>query len=402
MPTITATEFARLDEARRLQVERYRTAYFKREHALPPDTDAGISRQWLRVKMGALDCLIPVGTLTKWAATFGESAPVSFDLVKSFVTISRGTSRIKAFVVNVLYNDKGDAFAEGFTPIAPLNPPVLLSVTPDNTLAVELPDLAEELAILRAETTSNRRQVNREKAISKARKQLKDAQNQLDKHTQEATEARAVIDSMTLRQAIAFARRCVDARRLYRAALANPQTAPEWLPLTYETGCTKWDEDGQKAVPLPPTNTLNDYREYAAALDLAEKAVAAYKPRMQWPSFVKYRAERLGISLAAYKKANPEDATAVCGPAFDRLKEARRKAFDSLSYFIGDRFKEYCTAQGLPDCLASKWFEPYNHPRAYSRARLLLKSWPALRSDLEGKVSEANAALDRAEAMPER
>jgi len=401
MPTITATEFARLDEARRLQVERYRTAYFKREKELPPDTDAGISRQWLRVKLGALDCLIPVGMLTKWAATFGESAPISFDIIKPFVTISRGTSRIKAFVVNVLYNDKGEGFAEGFTPIAPLNPPVVLSVTPDNTLAVELPDLAEELAILRAETTSNRRQVNREKAIAKASKQLKDARGKLNEATQEAAEAQAVIDSMTLGQAITFARRCIHARRLYRAALANPQTAPEWLPLTYSREF--WNVATQTG-DTETRQTAPDWREYAAALDLAEKAVAAYKPRMQWPSLVKYRAERLGISLAAYKKANPEDATAIYGPAFDRLKEARRKAFDSLSYFIGDRFKEYCTAQGLPgECLASKWFDVHQQGiAAYSRARLLLKSWPALRSDLEGKVSEANAALDRANAMPER
>ena len=388
-PTITASDFARLNEARRLQVERYRTAYFKREKALPADSDPGVNRQWLRVKLGTLDRCVPVGTLAAWSATFAESAPLSFDLAGPFVTVKRGTSSIKLFTLNVMYDDKGQGFAEGITPITPLNPPVLLSVTPDNTLALELPDLGEELKTLRAETTSNRKQIAREKAIAKARKLVGDAQNKLAKANREAIEAQAVIDSMTPAQAAAQAREYLTARRLYNAALANPQTAPAWLPLSY-------NKDGESRKTAP------DYAELAAALDLAQAALDAYKPRMHWPSFIKYRAERLGISLAAYKKANPEDATAVYGPAFDRLKESNKKTIDRLTYFIRDRFAEYCAAQRLPECLSSTYFDQYNHPRAYSRARLLLKAWPAMRHDLEWTLTEANATLEQAEAMPER
>lgn len=398
-PTITASDFARLNEARRLQVERYRTAYFKREKALPRDDDPGVNRQWLRVKLGTLDRCVPVGTLAVWSATFAESAPLSFDLAGPFVTVKRGTSSIKLFTLPVIHDGKGNSFAEGITPITPLSPPVLLTVTPDNALALELPDLAEELKALRAETTSNRKQIAREKAIAKARKMVKDARERLEKATQEAAEAQAVIDSMTPAQAAAFARRCLATRRLYNAALANPQTVPAWLPKVYvreffNCATQKGDEETRQTAP--------DYMAYAADLANAQAALAAYKPRMQWPSYADSLAREAGMSLAAWKRANPDRACPIIGPAFDRLKEARNKAFDNLKWFIYHRFGEYCTAQGLPDCLASPDMSQYCQPRAYSRARLWLKAWPALRFDLEGKLTEANAALERAEAMPER
>lgn len=169
MPTITPAEFAKLNEVRRLQVERYRTAHFKREGSLPSDSDAAIDPQWLRVKLGEIDRCIPVKTLTAWARTFGDSQALSFEL-NGVVTVKRGTSRLRLFTASVMYDDKGAGFREGATPIAPLDSPVTLTEGPDGSLAVSVPDIAAELSTLRAETTANRKQLAKERAITKARK----------------------------------------------------------------------------------------------------------------------------------------------------------------------------------------------------------------------------------------
>ncbi len=394
MFTITATDFARLEEARRLQVERYRTAYFKREGTLPPDTDCALEREWLRVVVGEQDCCLPIGTLTKWGKTFGETAPLSIS-INGKVTVKRGTSSISLFTLPV-ETGKGFHFRSGCT--TALDAPIPLTVT-NGALIPELPDLSAELATLRAETTANRKQVNREKAIAKARKIEREALDTLAKASGEASEAKAIVDGMTLKQAVSHARACLNARRLLHSTFANVGTLPAWLPLTFQESVYEWDETkGEHADKVSTLDTLPAWREYANPYQTARAALEEYKPRLQWPSYVESLASEAGLSVATYKRANPDRARPIYGPTFDKLKESERKALDKLKIFTRARFREYLTAQGLPDCLASEYGWQVEQARAYSRARLLLSTWEQRRADLESRAFEATKAREGAEA----
>lgn len=384
-PTITALDFARLDEARRLQVERYRTAYFKREGALPSDSDPAIDRAFLRVALGPLDCLIPVAMLTAWGKTFGEAAPLSFDLSPGSLTVSRGTSRLRVFASRVEYDDKGNGYRTTDTRKAETLPaPVVLTVTPGNAITLCVPDLAEELKTLRAETTANRKAVNREKAIAKAKRAEREAVDDLARDSDEAAKAQAVLDSMTLRQAISAAKRCRAAMRDYRAALAEPFTAPAWLPPSFTVSRYEWCEQAQDHVDKVSTvDTLTAWGEHVATYRAALDALAAYKPRLSWPSYVESLAKEAGQSLAAYKRANPNRAFPIRGPQFDKLTDAKRQAFRALDSFVSCRCSEYLREQGHGE---------------YRRARRLLSTWDQRRADLESRVFEARKGRERAEA----
>lgn len=377
-PTITALDFARLDEARRLQVERYRTTYFKREGSLPSDSDPAIDRAFLRVALGPLDCLIPVDMLAKWGKTFGEAAPLSFDLSPGSLTVTRGTSRLRVFASRVEHTDKGIAFRSGCT--VPLDAPVVLTVTPGNTVALCVPDLGEELKALRAETTANRKAVNREKAIAKAKRAEREAVDTLARDSEQAEQAQAVVDSMTLRQAIAAAKRCRAAMRDYRAALVAPFTAPAWLPPSFTV--TEWDSAAQDDISKT-VDTLTAWGEHVATYRAALDALAAYKPRLSWPRYTESLAKEAGQSLAAYKRANPDRAFAIRGPQFDKLTDAKRQAFRALDSFVSCRCSEYLREQGHGE---------------YRRARRLLSTWPQRKADLESRVFEARNAREKAEA----
>jgi hypothetical protein len=72
---IPAREFARLVEARQLQIERYRTRVFRESGELPSESDPAVDREWLAVKPanGAARC-IRIGLLARWARTFDAIA----------------------------------------------------------------------------------------------------------------------------------------------------------------------------------------------------------------------------------------------------------------------------------------------------------------------------------------
>ncbi len=383
MFTITPAEFAKLTEARRLQVERYRTAFFKREGLLPTDTDPNINPQWLRVKLGDLDKCIPVGILTQWAHTFEDGQALQVEL-NGRMTVRRDSSRLSLWVHPVAHDDKGNAYMgrlpDWRSKAAPLDSPVELIPTPGGSLSVSLPDQSTELATLKAETTAARKQLAKERAIAKARKVEKEKREQLERATSEANEAQAVIDSMTLKQAVSYARKCLSAARSYRAALVAPFPAPAWLPPTFEQ--TRWDVDTQDDK-TETVSTATALRERVSAYQATLDALAQYKPRLSWPSYTASLAREAGMSLAAFKKANPDRAFKTYGPTFDKLKEAKRAAFQALERFLESRCTAYLTA---------------NHYREYNRARRLLATWPQRRADLESQVREATQTRERAEA----
>lgn len=245
-------------------------------------------------------------------------------------------------------------------------------------------------------TKDERKAEAKKKRMEAAARKVSEATAAFNRATEEANEAQEVIDKMSLADAIAFAKRCRDARRLYRAAMSQPKTAPEWLPKTYPSLGLRVDEEGNYEGEYD-IQTLPAYLEYVAALSDAEKAVTEYKPRMHWPSYAADLASKANMSLAAWKRANPDYSHKVYGPAFDRLKETEGRALTALINFIENRFGEYLEAQNLPKCLGSKWFSgSYSEHRPYSRARLTIRAWPAIKLDLESRVSEATLVFKKA------
>lgn len=392
MFTITPAEFAKLSEARHLQVERYRTAYFKREGALPSDTDPAINPQWLRVKLGELDKCIPVGILSKWANTFPETHALGIEL-NGRVTIERETravngktstgqalaSRLSLLTHSIVFDDKEAAYM-GSLPnyrhqAAPLDSPVELTPTPGGSLLVSVPDQSAELATLRKETTATRKRLTQERALEKGRKAERNAREQLKQENERAAEAQALIDGMTFKQAITYARKCLSAARSHRAALVEPFPLPAWFPPTFEVSLYEWNEAKQEhGERLETRDTGEAWRGLVAAYQATLDTLAAYKPRLNWPSYVASLASKAGMSLAAYKRANPDRAFKTYGPTFDKLKEAKRAAFRSLESFLESRCTAYLTA---------------NHHRAYTRARQLLSTWPQRCADLQSQIREA-------------
>jgi len=245
-------------------------------------------------------------------------------------------------------------------------------------------------------TKDERKAEAKKKRMKAAARKVREAKTALNRATEEANEAQAVIDKMSLADAIAFAKRCRDARRLYRAAMGRPKNAPAWLPKTYPSLSLRTDEDGNYEGEYD-IQTFPAYLEYVAALSEAEKAATEYKPRLHWPSYAADLARKANMSLAAWKKANADYSHKVYGPAFDRLKETEGRALTALINFIENRFGEYLEAQNLPKCLGSKWFSgSYSEHRPYSRARLILRAWPAIKLDLESQLNEAALAFEKA------
>lgn len=188
---------------------------------------------------------------------------------------------------------------------------------------------------------------------------------------------------MTLRQAVDFAKRCRDANRAYRLALVAPFPAPAWLPPTFTENRYEWNAETCEGADVETVrDTVAAWGEHVAAYQTTESALQAYKPRIQWPSYVASLAKEAGLSLAAYKRANPDRGFPIRGPQFDKLKEAKRVAFNRLDSFLTGRCTAYLTA---------------HHYRAYSRARLLLRTWPQRRDDLESQIRESTATREHAE-----
>jgi hypothetical protein len=176
--------------------------------------------------------------------------------------------------------------------------------------------------------------------------------------------------------------------------LKTPTVAPAWLLPTCERDY--FDVEAQ-AGATETVNTRDLYLSYIASVAFAQSALDDYKPRLSWPSYVASLAERDGISVAAWKRANPDRAFKTYGPAFDKLKETKKRATDALNRFLERCFGEYCEANNLPKDLSSSWFSAQGADICpYSRARLHLRDWPARREDLESRLHEAQAALEKA------
>jgi hypothetical protein len=384
LTTITSREFCRLNEARQLQIERYRTAYFKREGELPKDDDPAISRHWLRVLINGQDRCIPVKLLTAWAKTFDTDTPLTFNLAPNGVlVVKRGTSSLKLFTAAPMYDDKGrawltaaDSTVRGF----PAELPDAIPLIADNgTIRLDLPDVTAELAALARETTSNRKTVAHEKALAKARKAEKTTLDALNRHTEEATAAQAVIDKQTLAEAVAFARRCLAARRVFRASLDALDTLPGWLPATYQDEVYVPSTETEEGQFKPCTvDAAAEWRELVAVYQSARAAREAYKPR-QGGRVARWRPSR-----------HKRPATKL-----DRLIEAETKARDTLTQFLSARYREHLATLGLPDSLASDdkfgaW-SVLSGCQIYTRARQLLRTWPQRRDDLQSAYNEAVA-----------
>lgn len=233
----------------------------------------------------------------------------------------------------------------------------------------ELADMVTETAT--TSTLAERKADAKSKRIDKTRKAEREAVDRLARATTEAEQARAVVDSMTYREAVASAKRCRAAMRDYRAGLVEPFAAPGWLPVSFASEV--WDSTAQDYVSKT-LETVTVWGEYVAAYRAADLALQAYKPRIQWPSYVASLADEAGMSLAAYKRANPDRGFPIRGPQFDKLKEAKRQAFRALESFLDSRCTAYLNENGH---------------RAYSRARSHLATWEQRKADLESQAFEA-------------
>ncbi len=380
--TITPREFARLDEARHLQVERYRTAYFKREGELPKDDDPAISRRWLRVLLSGQDRCIPVKLLTDWANTFEDTQLIVITLCPNgLLVIKRGTSRLTVPTVGAqIEGGKGYAHLGAIMEL----PEAIPLAVEGSSIRVDLPDIAAELAALAKETTGNRKVVAKAKAIKRTTKAEKAALDTLTRHTQNVEQAQAVIDGQTLAEAVAFARRCLAARRVFVASLATLETRPAWLPATYAGEVYEWDEAEQGHRTKPATvDAVAQWGELSAALTTARTERETYKPRQ-------------GGRIARWHPNKRRAPTKG-----DKLAEAEQRAERALAGFLSARYRDHLATLGLPDSLATdsgySW-SVLHGVQAYSRARLLLRTWPARCADLTSLHAEAVAAREAAEA----
>jgi hypothetical protein len=243
-------------------------------------------------------------------------------------------------------------------------------------------------------TPEDRKAEAKKKRVESAMTKVKEAKKRFEEATEQANEAQSVLDRTTLEEAVSFARKCLAARRLYRNTLENPTVAPDWLLPTCERDY--FDAEAQ-AWATETVSTQDAYISYVASVTFAQSALDDYKPRLSWPSYVASLASEAGMSLAAYKKANTDKAFKTYGPAFDKLKEVKKRATDALNRFIEKCFGEYCEANNLPKNLSSSWFNAQGADICpYSRARLHLRDWPARREDLESRLNEAQAALEKA------
>ncbi len=382
--TITPREFARLDEARHLQVERYRTAFYRQAGELPRDDDPNCSRRWLRVLLAGQDRCVPVGLLTQWANTFDDAQPLSLALsvmpgscADGLLTISRGTSRLRVPTVSTqIEGGKGYAYLGGIMEL----PEAIPLIPEGDTIRLDLPDIAAELAALARETTGNRKTVAKAKAIKRTTKAEKAALDTLTRATEDAAAAQAVIDGQTLPEAIAYARRCLAARRVFRDSLAALETRPAWLPATYAGEA--WD--AETATHTPCTHdTAEQWAELVALYVAARTECETYKPRQ-------------GGRVAHWRPNKRKAATKG-----DKLAEAEKRARSDLAFFLGARYREHLATLGLPDSLAladaCAW-SVLHGVQTYSRARLLLRTWPARCAELTSLHAEAVAAREAAEA----
>lgn len=285
MSNITHLQFTRLVKARHLQIERYRTEYFKQHNENPSAGEPEMDRSRLFVKLRDDAFILPISIMEKWAKTFGEETPISFDYVRGLATIvlKRNTSTLRTYIYGPDYDAQGNAFLRnekrGYGAVYKLDKPIELkeSIGTPNYLTVEDIDIEGELAKLKAQSKDNRKVEARNKAIAKANSALKEAKARLAEATESAEKAQAIIDGQTLKQAIAYSRACLKARRLYRATLDNPSLLKKWALPTFERA-ESYNHDTGKAVYVE-RDTVVEFQDYVNALAMAEMNLSAYKPR---------------------------------------------------------------------------------------------------------------------------
>ncbi len=213
-------------------------------------------------------------------------------------------------------------------------------------------------------TAGERKAANHAKKLDKAKREYAVVKKELDKRTKEANDAMAIV-AQPLKRAIKEARTYLSVMRARRAYENDPTIFPSWMPETCER--SHFDCETQASV----TKT-HKTREIHAAM-LAELNAAI-------------------VDRDAYKPHKTRFGTPILGPKWDKLTGAIDGKRRNLLHFMESQFKEYVKANDWPDNLRFGWLV-----RPYSRARLLLKGWPALRDELTSKVTEARARLDKLE-----
>ncbi len=260
-----------------------------------------------------------------------------------------------------------------------LGPPIRL-VAPADGGAFEV---QADTSALAEGATAARYAREAKKADTKARAEVKARQAEraaaeaLAKEIKAHDDAQAVLASMTLADALHFARKVLHTRRQLRAALAAPAVVPAWFPETYVW--QDWDNETQAHVSRT-ADTRKAHSRHVEDVGQACAAFHAFKPAMRRPKW----------------GGTP---SAILGPKYEGLKNAVGVAERALSGFIEDRHKAHCEANGVPPWTRYDlcgWGEG-NELRAYSRSRLAVRKAGKLIDDA-GKVWEAADAA-HAEAV---
>lgn len=397
---ILPTELARLHEARRLQVERYRTTYLAREGVLPEqgDGDLATDASQMALSLGDAKILVPIKLLTDWARTLDTSTPLTLTLCPDGTLILRhATGTLRVFTRSLLHDESGKPYLTNtYSRNTPVEAEIItLSAAPGDSglLTASIPadiGTAGDLKAMKAETAKARKAVAHEKALAKARKAEKAALEALMKGCERAEAAQAVLDGQTLADAIAFARRVRQARRAWRSDTITPEIRPAWLSPTYGIAAGPgWDKEANAwsdSLPAQTVDALAEHTELAFAYVDAQAARREYKPRKHWPRWAN----------AEKRKRRPDLGVPVYGPAFDKLNEAENKARHSLVSFLSKRFDEWCISQGLPTGLTHEWLP--DEARPYSRARLVVRAWErSVKDELTTAYDVAKAARERVE-----
>lgn len=214
-------------------------------------------------------------------------------------------------------------------------------------------------------TAEERKAFNFEKRLDKAKSDYVKTKRVLDEQTKRANEAKEIM-AQPLDEVVKQARVYLSILRAHRASQKDPTIFPVWAPIT----CKREVWDGENQVfkkEIVETKTV--HAELVAELNAAIEARDAYKPRKTAWGTPKY------------------------GPKWDKLNEAVTHKRRELERFNDSQFEKYLEANGLPSSL--RWGMAPNH---YSRARLFLKTWPGIHADLDSRVKEAAARLNKVEA----
>jgi hypothetical protein len=216
-----------------------------------------------------------------------------------------------------------------------------------------------------------RKAANHAKRLDKAKRDAREAKMTLDKATKRANEAMDALKT-PIAEAIKQARLYLSLSRARRAFEHNPTVAPGWMLPTYEE--TFFDIDSQASAKRV-VDTRAAHAERVNSLNRAIAERDAYKPTTRWPRYF----------TAKDKREKPDYGYKVYGPKYDKLNEVVKDAERSLLRFLETRFDEYVATL----CLSR------HYANAYTRARIHLRDWSARKDDLESKVNEAKAKLDK-------